>query len=177
MNKVHKIIVIGLAGTLSGCATMEKVENFMDAMVDMDTNSATNNKPINQDFVGDWVTTYRKDGESRGTVYQFTPVQQQFNANLTTYSIIRGQYSSKGTQPVTWSTSVDKQKIHTKVYDEKKTVFWALTWQIDKYDKAAGLLEVTQTFDGMKGEGSTVVLRKCGSPSSNMGMYQKLCSL
>ena len=173
------LLIVITSVLLSGCKTLGDLlnKNKSNSPARSSSQSATTNKSANQEkgFAGTWVATSNKNGKSRAHVYKFTNSKARFNASMTNYIISRGRYTKDKVQPVIWSASPDNSKIKTQLWDAKKTVYWGLTWTVKKYNKQTGKLIVNQTFDGMKGKGSLLKLRKCGTPSAKGRMYQKVC--
>jgi len=173
------LLIVSMAVLLSGCQTLGGLfKKQKESPASEQHQSTSANKPAShkqQGFAGSWVTTFKKSGKSRASVYNFRDKKGEFNATMDAYIKSHSGYSKNKVQPVTWYTSLNDKKIHTKLWDKSKKVFWGITWEVKKYDPNRGVLIVKQTIDGMKGKGSSVTLRKCGTSGTKSSFYRTMC--
>lgn len=162
------ISIIVIAFVLGGCESMAK-------FVANRTHQSATTSQAQGEFTGKWVSLYKKGNEEKANVYHFKNSAGRFNAEMAVFIKQYGRYKFSKTTPVEWHVSPDHKQIHTKIYNEKKTVFWALTWSIAEYNAQSGVMKVLSKIDGLKGNGSKLELRKCGSVATKAMPYVKLC--
>lgn len=137
--------------------------------------------PSLKEFAGKWVSVSYKDGKPLASLYKLQDDSGRFNAELTTYNQIRGLFTKKDTLPLGWEYTGGTKKIQVRFWDQKKTAYWDMTWEIKNWNQQKGRLQLESKLTGSKStKGTAFTLYKCGSPSAQQGryenLYKKLCS-
>lgn len=172
---------------LSGCQTLAKIhakreeekrqhnEMLQEKLYGKNAPQHNTLNKNNDSYSGRWATLFKRGKENRASLYTLQNKRGSFNASMIAFTMTRGSYKKTAVQPVGWRASPDKKKIHTRLWDKKKTAYWDVTWVVNKMDSRSGEMIVTQTIDGLKGNGSKLTLKKCGSPSTQSNPYRSLC--